>query len=365
MPPFNLPMLPVKEGLDWEKLSSLIGRANANLSLYNGILEAVPNPHILLSPMTTKEAVLSSKIEGTQASLSEVLEFEAGEQNPLKRDDIGEVMNYRKAMFEAEKMFRDKPFIHLNMLKKLHTTLLSGVRGDGKARGEFRRIQNHIGPIGCNREDATYVPPSPEKVLPLLDNWEKYINADQQETMVQLAFMHAQFELIHPFLDGNGRMGRMLIPLYLYQKRMLRYPVFYLSEYFEKNRDFYYEKLKNISSKSDWQGWVEFFLGALIEQSISNCTKARNILSLYEESKKDFREATHSQFTLDLLDAMFINPITNTAMIQRNSSIDKQVTINHLLSKLASSGLIDIARKGKGRRATIYKFDRLLKMADA
>ena len=141
MKPFIPEKLPIRN-VNWEALAPLIGSANSNLSLYNGILEAIPNPHILLSPMTTKEAVLSSQIEGTQASLSEVLEFEAGEENTTKRNDIDEVMNYRRAMIEAENMFKHRPFIHLNMLKALHYILLSGVRGKDKARGEFRTEQN-------------------------------------------------------------------------------------------------------------------------------------------------------------------------------------------------------------------------------
>lgn len=364
MKPFIPEKLPIRN-VNWEALAPLIGAANSNLSLYNGILEAIPNPHILLSPMTTKEAVLSSQIEGTQASLSEVLEFEAGEENTTKRNDIDEVMNYRRAMIEAENMFKHRPFIHLNMLKALHYILLSGVRGKDKARGEFRTEQNWIGPRGTPMEQATYVPPPPEQLIDLLTNWENYINDDQQETMVQMGFLHAQFELIHPFLDGNGRMGRMLLPLYLYQKKKLRYPVFYLSEYFEKNRDEYYEKLKGISKNGDWQSWIEFFLRAIKEQSTINCNKARNIMALYEQSKKDFREATHSQFTLDLLDALFKNPITNASILQRNSGIEKMVTINYLLNKLAEAGLISISRKGRGSMPTIYRFDSLLKIADA
>ncbi|MDR1361314.1 MAG: Fic family protein [Rickettsiales bacterium] len=364
MQPFVIQNLPIRS-LDWEKLSLPIGRANANLSLYNGMLEAIPNPHILLSPMTTKEAVLSSKIEGTQASLTDVLEFEAGEKNDSKRNDIDEIMNYRRAMFEAEEMFIERPFIYLNMLKKLHFILLSGVRGDDKDRGEFRKVQNYIAPVGTPIDQATYIPPSPLKALQALDNLEKYINSDVQETMVQLGFMHAQFELIHPFLDGNGRMGRMLIPLFLYQKKMLKYPVFYLSEYFDKNRDLYYAKLKNISANNDWQGWIEFFLNAVVEQSIINLKKVRSIIEFYEQSKREFQESTRSQFSVCLLDALFKNPIVNVAIISETTNIEHVSTISNLLTRLVDSGLISVQRKGRGRLPTIYKFDSLLKLADS
>jgi Fic family protein len=362
--PFNPQPLPIDE-LDWRILASLIGRANTNLAWYNGLLEAMQNPHVLLSPIATQEAVLSSKIEGTYTTLTEILEFEAGkgETSTERRNDIGEVVNYRTAMFKAEEMLSETPRIHLNMIRQLHSILLSGVRGKDKNPGQFRNDQNYIAKPGAPIKEATYVPPSPEMVRPALDNWIEYINSNTHETLVQLACLHAQFEIIHPFDDGNGRMGRMLIPLYLFQKGLLKQPVFYLSEYFEDNRDAYAGKLNRITTKGDWQGWVEFFLDAIIEQAAKNLTKARNILSLYEQSKQQFQEATHSQFTMKVLDAFFCSPIANSVLLQKHTQIN-QTTLSFILGKLEKANLIIPIQKGKGRIPNIYAFQKLINMAE-
>lgn len=226
MPPFIPPNLPIRS-LDFAHLAKRIGEANCKIARYSGLLEAIPNMDVLIAPMTVQEAVISSKIEGTQASFSEIFKSEAGEKyTPNKSADIQEVINYKNSILAAEEMFEERPFIHLNMIKKLHAILLHGVRGENKSPGYFRTIQNYIGPYGCKIEDATYVPPAPQDMGRALDNFEQFLNDDTAEPLVQLAQVHAQFELIHPFLDGNGRIGRILIPLFLQQKHYLKRPVF-------------------------------------------------------------------------------------------------------------------------------------------
>jgi len=220
--PYKPQKLPL-DSIDWGSLVDLIARANAALARYDGMLETMVNPTLLLSPLTTQEAVLSSRIEGTQATLEEVLEFEADPTRkiePSKYADIQEIINYSKAMQHAVTLLKTKALC-LNLIKELHAILLDSVRGANKARGEFRRIQNWIGPPGCSIEEATFVPPSPDVLPQALDNWEKYIHYNEKERLVQLAIVKAQFELIHPFLDGNGRIGRMLVPLFLYEKKLL------------------------------------------------------------------------------------------------------------------------------------------------
>jgi len=241
------------------------------------------NLQILLSPLTLREAVLSSRIEGTQASLTEVLQHEAGEKLPERTErDIKEIINYRHALFAGERLLKKKP-ISLNVIKELHAILLEGARGHDRARGEFRRIQNWIGAPGSTIETATFVPPDVPHMKDALDLWEKYIHSDEKDPLVQLALVHAQFEIIHPFLDGNGRIGRMLVPLFLNEKEVLSKPVFYLSSYVDANRQIYYELLNGITSKGYWQSWVEFFLNAVIEQSRENIEKGKAIQNLYEE----------------------------------------------------------------------------------
>lgn len=364
MKPFIPSQLPIKN-LDLEKLIILVEEASRKLSMYNGILQVIPNSHILLAPLKSKEAVLSSKIEGTQVSFTELLQYEADKRHDEnKRDDIIEVLNYKNAVLEAEKMFESRPFIHLNMIKELHYILLNGVRGNGKSRGEFRKVQVYIGNASCKIENATFVPPEAQVVLTALDNWEKYINSDIQTTLIQCAVMHAQFEIIHPFLDGNGRMGRMLIPLFLYQKDYISKPVFYLSEFFENNRQEYYCKLNEISSKGKWNEWIEFFLKAIIEQSNKNISKSKEIIKLYNNKKQEFIEATHSEFAINILDSLFKKPIISSNELQTLSQINASRTATNLFKKLVDRDLIKIKKKSSGSRPTIYSFEELILISE-
>lgn len=207
------------ESIDWGMHVSLIGRANAALARFDGMLQTVVNPDVLLSPLTTQEAVLSSRIEGTEATMEEVLEYEAnpgGQIGEEHRADIQEIINYRKATRYAVEALEKKP-LHLNLILSLHEVLLDSVRGRNKAPGSFRRVQNFIGPPGGTQETATFVPPSMDRMAPAL-NWEKYLHSEERDVLVQLAVVKAQFELIHPFLDGNGRIGRMLVPVFLFTR---------------------------------------------------------------------------------------------------------------------------------------------------
>ena len=264
-------------------------------------------------------------------------------------------------MLEAENMLKDKPFIHLNMIKRLHEILLAGVRGNNKARGEFRKIQNWIGVSGSTIENAKYVPPTPTEMMKALDNWEKYINTDDvEDILIQLAFIHAQFEIIHPFLDGNGRIGRILIPLFLYAKQYLKLPVFYLSEYLESNREGYYNHLNAITGKNDWQQWIEFFLNAIILQAEKNTKKAKEVLALYDKMKDRFNSVTKSQYSATALDALFTKPIISSAQFFVDAKIDSRVTANRILQKLTADGILEIIKEGKGNQPSTYAFNELL-----
>ena len=263
-----------RSGLAWESLIPQIGAANRALAHYDGVLRAVPNPGILLSPLTTQEAVLSSRIEGTRATLGEVLKFEAGEEVPeeQKRLDIQEIVNSRRALRAAEEALQRRPF-SLNLLRELHGILLDSVRGRDKGRGRFRTVQNFIAPLGAGIEEALFIPPEPGRVMEYMDNWEKYYHAEEPDAAVQLPIVHAQFEIIHPFVDGNGRLGRMLVPLFLFEHRILSRPMFYLSSYLEAHRDEYYGLLRGLDGPGSWNRWVTFFLGALVEQAKANNTR--------------------------------------------------------------------------------------------
>jgi Fic family protein len=358
MKPYIPEKLPLKS-LDWTKIIRLMGQANYELALYEGILHAIVNPSLLLSPLITKEAVLSSKIEGTQATLEEVLDYQAlPRKSDSKTEDIREVLNYRESVRYATEYIKTRP-INLNLCKEMHYILLDSVRGKDKARGEFRKEQNWIGSHNCKIEEANYVPPPPDVVMEYCANLEQYIHFDEQDKLVQLAIVHAQFEMIHPFLDGNGRLGRILIPLFLLEKKMLSEPVFYISAYIDNNRDSYYEKLNQISNNNKWEDWINFFLTAIIEQSKENCCKVKEILDLYNETKNLIAHSGTSHFAINALDAIFEQPIFNTTYFIKHSKIQKASAIR-ILSWLEKQKVLSIKEKGKGRSPSVFVFRKLL-----
>lgn len=366
MLPYVPDALPLTE-LDYRTLLPLVGQANAALARYDGLLQGIPNPAVMLSPLTTQEAVLSSKIEGTQATVDEVLEQEAGlVKAGEKYADILEISNYRQALFRARDYLEGYP-IRLGFVRELHRILLNSVRGQDKTPGEFRREQNWIGRPGCTIEEASFVPPSPLQLHDHLLAWEGYLDGDDVDFLLQTAVAHAQFELIHPFKDGNGRIGRILIPLFLYQKRVLSQPMFYLSEYLEAHRDEYYQRLKGISADGDWNGWIAFFLRALVLQAGQNSQRVAAIMRLYEEMKLAIQEATHSQYTVHVLDAIFSKPIFRTSDLIQNLAAQfgiHEKTTPGLLRQLKAAGILRELQAGSGRRAATLCFPRLINLAE-
>jgi len=361
--PFHPDKLPLSD-INWTSLVRVIGEANAALARYDGLLHGMVNPGILLSPLTLNEAVLSSRIEGTNATNSEVLEFEAGaEFDPEKTNDIQEIKNYRKALLAAESALEQGRPISLNLIKSLHQILMQGVRGKDKRPGEFRSEQNWIGPKNCKMEQASFVPPSPLTIHDHLEGWISYINLNE-EVLSQLSVVHAQFEIIHPFMDGNGRIGRILIPLFLYQKKMLYRPMFFLSEYLEEQRDEYCDALGGISSRGDWLGWLKFFLEAVRIQAIRNTDKAKAILSLYEQLKIKFQKETKSQFAQAALDAFFQIPIMNTTTFAKLTGITNRTTLGKILSQLENGGFIKLLKESSGRKPAVYVLPDLIHIAE-
>jgi Fic family protein len=353
--PRKLPL----DNLDWMKFIHLIGKANFELAQYAGILVGMVNPELLLSPLTTKEAVISSKIEGTQATLEEVLKFEASPvKEGAKSEDIREIINYRKSLEHAVEYLKTRPTC-LNLCKQMHYILLDSVRGRDKGRGEFRQIQNWIGSPGSSIEKATYVPPPPDRLIEFLNNLEEYMHFEEKDRLVQLAIIHAQFEIIHPFIDGNGRLGRILIPLFLIDKGMLKAPVFYISEYIDENRDIYYDRLSEITRNGNWETWIEFFLTTIIEQSRNNSKKAKAILDLYDSMKEEIEGDLRSQYSIRTLDTIFEDPIFNTTMFIEKSGIPK-ASATRILHVLERNKIIFTIMKGSGKRASLMGFEKVL-----
>lgn len=362
MKPYVPDALPLT-GLDLARLLPLIGPANAALARYDGLLQSVVNPGVLLSPLTQREAVLSSKIEGTQATVDEVLEYEAGlDFDAEKTKDIQEIVNYRKTLSLAANEVSQRP-ISLGLLRQMHGVLMDSVRGANKSPGEFRREQNWIGSAGCTLEQASFVPPAPLQLLDHLQAWGRYLAGSDVDVLLQCAVVHAQFELIHPFKDGNGRIGRLLIPLFLYQKRALASPMFYLSDYLESHRDMYYARLQAISRAGDWTGWVAFFLEAVTQQALANSERVRAMMALYEDMKRRIAELTRSQHAIAVLDTLFDRPIFQSGDFVQRSGIPKQ-SVQPFLRSLREAGILQVLRESSGRRSAVLAFRDLLNCAE-
>jgi Fic family protein len=355
--------LPIAD-LPWREVLPLVGRANASLARYDGMLQTLPNSGILLSPITANEAVLSSKIEGTQATLDEVLEAEAGLiTSETRRGDIEEITNYRSAVTIAEAALAHRP-ITLSLIREVHQRLLQSVRGRDKTPGMFRNDQNWIGRRGDPIDRARFVPPSPMVLGDALDRWQAYIGLTTEDPVLQTAIAHAQFEILHPFKDGNGRIGRMLIPLVLHQRHALSRPMFHMSEYLEAHRDEYYDRLLAITDRHDWHGWVTFFLQGVIEQADANLAKVKSIRDLYEETRKAVVDVTHSQYAMAAVDAFFTRPIISATAFAEAAGFNNRVTANNMLRQVEAAGLITRIREGGGRTASIYAFPRLINIAE-
>ena len=353
--------------LDWERLIPLIGPANAGLARYDGSLSAIPNANVLLSPLTTQEAVLSSKIEGTVVTMGEVLEIEAGADLPKltqsKRDDAVEVLNYRSAFRACTAALQERT-ITQHMIRGAHEMLMQGVRGSDKSPGRYRDQQNWVGSPGCTIEQANFVPVAPELVQSSMDAWETYLNrTDVPDVLIQLAILHVEFEAIHPFEDGNGRLGRMLVPLYLYQRGLLKSPDFYVSGYLEANRDQYLERLREVSRADDWTGWCIFFLEGVRQQAAENESKARRILELYESVKNRVIELTRSQHAIRVVDFMFQHPIFSGPDFLNQPGIPRP-SAGRLLPILRENGIIQTIIESRGRRPGVFAYRDLINIAE-
>lgn len=354
------PRLPPE--VDYSSLIKEIGPAHDALGKLNGLLVKLPNPDLLTTPLITKEAVLSSRIEGTQATLEEVLKYEAEDKNTEvgeKEKDIKEIINYRRAMNSAVDGIKKKP-IGENLIKNLHDILLDSVRGANKNRGDFRRMQVYIGVPGTPIEEASYVPPPITEIPHLLGNWEKYINTDdEKDLLVQIGVAHYQFEAIHPFMDGNGRIGRLLIPLFLYERNLLSHPLLYISEYFEENRKDYYALLNRVSEKGDWEPWLRFFLVAITVQSRKTQETIVKMLDLYDNLKGKIA-AVNSIYAIQLLDIIFEKPIISFSTINERLKAMSNQTIYNLIRKFEKIGIVK--EKSGRKRNRVYVFEALMEI---
>jgi len=296
----------------------ILAEASQALGLLQGLVQSLPSPQILVRPFVRREAELSSRIEGTYANQEELVLFELDRDTAADKPDVREVWNYVAAFEYGLKRLQELP-VSLRLIRELHNKLMKGVRGGDRRPGEFRTCQNYIGRKGQPITNARYVPPPPSEVPGCLDAFEKAIHAEsKQPFLVSLALIHYQFEAIHPFEDGNGRIGRLLLPLLLVEKGILSHPLIQLSAYFEQHRGEYYDHLLQISQSGKWQPWVTFFLRAVHQESNEAVWRTRAILDLRTQYRNKMEAAGASAHALKIVDDLLITPaVTVTGVAKR------------------------------------------------
>ena len=340
--------LPPELEVDWA-LAREISEADRKLSELAGTARTLPNPHLLIEPFSRREAVLSSKIEGTVASLSDLLSFEALGTVPNDRGDVREVANYVAALEYGLKRLNEIP-VSLRLMRELHERLMKGVRGQNLTPGEFRKRQNWIGDPGCKIEDATFVPPSVNDMTAALGSLEKYIHdTTHLPPLVRMALIHYQFEAIHPFLDGNGRIGRLLIVLLLVSEKLLPQPLLYLSAFFERHRSDYYRLLLEVSQNGNWREWMIFFLRGVAEQSQDAIVRASKLLELSQKCREKLQNARASATLLKLADYLFTRPVVNVAIAQRVLKISQPAAQGNIDKLVAEGMLTEVTGRQRGR----------------
>ncbi len=363
--PYEPFTLPIDKLININEFINELLEANKLIGVYEVLLSRSKiDPKLLLTPITLQEAIQSTKIEGTQVTLDDMLEYGADESK--KNNNIKEVINYSMALRKGESLIRRIP-ISARLIKEMHKILLSGeLRGNSRNSGEFRSIQNFIGPQGCTIQTASYIPPEPQLVPDYMSNLERYINepTDNLNDLIRIAIIHAQFETIHPFLDGNGRIGRILIPLYLYDKKFISSPNFFISESLEKDKFKYYKLLNDtrvvISEDSievasqRWNAWIKFFINAIINQANKNIILIEKIDNLYNETLNNSKVLINSNRLIDIVNVMFEKPIFTKKTILENVDIPSS-TLGVYLNKLEEKQVI--YSNGKSRNKKYYFYD--------
>ena len=305
--------LPPKLEITWE-LAERISDADRSLGELAGVARTIPNPHLLIGPFTRREAVLSSRIEGTQATLTELFSAEAGARKQRPSEAVRKISSYVNALEYGLKRLRQLP-VSLRLIRELHECLMKDVRGESFTPGEFRRAQNFIGPPGCQLENATYVPPPVPNMKEALDRFERYLHGSRRALppLVRLSLIHYQFEAIHPFWDGNGRVGRLLNTLLLCSEGLLPEPLLYLSAYFERNRKDYYRLLLDVSQTGNWVDWVRFFVSGVSEESRDAVARSSQLLALRQQYRERLQTKKSPGRTLALMENLFKEPVTTVA----------------------------------------------------
>jgi Fic family protein len=350
---------PLPPNLKWSLVVvSALSEADRDLSRLNTLAGAFPFNQTLSMPFIRQEAVLSSRIEGTRASLVDLYAHEAGQLSFLETvDDSSEVLNYVRALEYGLERVKTLP-VSLRLIREIHARLMEKVRGGKLTPGEFRRSQNWIGPAGSTLENATYVPPPVDEMLDALDAMEKFIHAPSQvPALVKTALLHYQFEAIHPFLDGNGRMGRVLIILLLHEWRVLSQPLLNLSVYFEAERREYYARLLDVSKNGAWEEWLLFFLTGVSTQTVNDTVRLESLLSLRVDYLERIRVGRRQERLEQVLDLIFQRPILNVRQVEAALGIP-YMTAERCIERLEKTGILrEVTGKARNR---IFRADEIL-----
>lgn len=346
--------LPPSPLLDMASLALLLSDASVALGRLDGIVGILPNPDLFVAMYVRQEAVLSSQIEGTQASLTDVLQFEVDHDDPPRAKDVEEVVNYVHAMNHGLARLPELP-LSLRLIREIHAKLMAGVRGQHLEPGEFRRTQNWVGPGGCQLNDASFVPPPPEELATVLGQLELFLHDTSLPPLIHAGLAHAQFETIHPFLDGNGRVGRLLITFLLCERQVLSKPLLYLSVYLKKHRAEYYDRLQAVRIDGAWEAWIGFFLRGVLEVAQAAHATAKQIEALRQQHQQLLQgEGKSSANLLRALDTLFENPIQTAAGLADKLKLSYP-TANGLIARLQELGVLHEQTGYKRNRRFSYE----------
>jgi Fic family protein len=324
----------------------LLAETERQIGELAGVGRMLPNPYLLVGPAIRREAVLSSRIEGTISGMEDLFFFEADQTAQLNKNDVREVHNYVLALEYGLERVAELP-VSLRLLCELHERLMQGVRREQATPGIFRTSQNWIGRPGCTLNEATYVPPPPEMLLEVLGDWKKFIHAENElPDLIRLAMIHYQFEAIHPFIDGNGRIGRLLIVLLLCTWGILPQPLLYLSAFFERYRDDYYRLLLKVSQQGAWEEWIEFFLSGMRTQAIDALMVGKSLLALQQQYHALFAIKPPTRILHPVVDRLLMNPVMSISTLRDVYQVDFN-TARKTIDALVQAG---IAREITGQQ---------------
>ena len=352
------------KNLDYGKIVNSLLKATDALARYDQMLKNMHNSEILLAPLRNQEAVISSRMEGTISTMDEILKFEADSENDSEeaknvRSEVFETILYQRALLNAQRAMKDGYPFSQHLIKTLHQQLLSYGRGAQKSPGQYKMEQNYL--ADKIKQKILFTPISPEKLNEGLEKLFTYIKDSSDPILIKTALMHLEFEALHPFQDGNGRIGRMLITLLLWSSGTISEPHFYVSGYMEEHKNEYIDTMRNVSENNNWEAWCIFFLNAIEKQAIRNLEIAESIKSLYEDMKPVFSDALSSKWSLNALDYIFTNPIFRNNRFTSKSGIPGP-TAARFTRILLDKELLRTLEESSGRRPALYAFEPLLRL---